>query len=62
MIKWLGILPFVAMILAAPLVNRVEPRIFHLPFFLFWITLWIPLSSLILWIVYRFDTNHTGRG
>lgn len=55
MIRWLGLIPFVAMILAAPFVNTIEPRIFHMPFFMAWLVVWIPLSSGVLWIIYHFD-------
>jgi polyferredoxin len=52
MVRWLGIIPFIAMVLAAPLVNRVEPRIFGMPFFLGWLVIWTVLSSVLLFIVY----------
>ena len=62
MVRWLGIIPFVAMVLAAPLVNRVEPRIFGMPFFLGWLVIWTVLSSVLLFIVYVVERRQRRRG
>jgi hypothetical protein len=44
-----------------PLANRVEPYVFGLPFLLFWIVLWVVITSLVMGIVYSLDraTLHT---
>ncbi|MDQ2864772.1 MAG: DUF3311 domain-containing protein [Candidatus Eremiobacteraeota bacterium] len=34
-------IPIVALSLAVPFVNRIEPRILGLPFVLAWITFWV---------------------
>ncbi len=44
--------------LAIPLVNRVEPRIFGLPFLLAWIVFWVFMIPLLLFSIYRLE----GRG
>jgi len=36
----LAAIPFAAVTIAVPLVNRVEPRVAGLPFLLFWIVAW----------------------
>lgn len=57
-IKLLLILPFIGMIGCLPFVNHIEPYVLGLPFLLFWIVLWMILSSVILAIVYRFDPDN----
>jgi hypothetical protein len=51
----LAILPFVAILGGATFVNKVEPFILGLPFFLFWIIIWSILSSIIMFVIYRLD-------
>ena len=41
----LGLIPFIAMCFSVPLWDRISPRILGLPFNLFWLSLWIVLSS-----------------
>ncbi|MBN2431755.1 MAG: DUF3311 domain-containing protein [Acidobacteria bacterium] len=48
----LGAIPFITLVLALPLVNRVEPLILGLPFLLFWILAWVILTPVILWLAY----------
>jgi hypothetical protein len=45
--------PFVAICFSVPLWDRVYPLVFGLPFNLFWLVAWIPLTSLCMWGVYR---------
>jgi hypothetical protein len=40
---------------AIPLVNRVEPRIFGFPFLLVWIFLWVAVTPLLLYAVFRLE-------
>lgn len=54
-IRWLGLLPFVMLVLAIPFVNRVEPVIWGLPFLLFWIVVWVALTAVVLLIIYRLE-------
>jgi len=49
----LAFVPFVAVCLAVPLWDRIDPLIFGLPFNLAWLIAWIPLTSLCLGGVYR---------
>jgi hypothetical protein len=48
-----GSIPFLGMCFSVPLWDRVEPMIAGLPFNLFWLLLWIPITSGCLWIAYR---------
>ncbi|MBB5147991.1 MULTISPECIES: DUF3311 domain-containing protein [Ureibacillus] len=57
-IKLLLIIPFIGMIVCLPMVNRIEPYVFGLPFLLFWIVFWMILSSVIMAIIYRFDPDN----
>ncbi len=41
----IGLIPFVAMCFSVPLWDRISPRVLGLPFNLFWLSLWIVLSS-----------------
>jgi len=44
------------MCFSVPLWDRVEPMVFGIPFNLFWLIAWIPLSSACLWGAYRLET------
>jgi hypothetical protein len=44
----LAALPFITLVFALPLVNRIEPVILGLPFILFWILSWVILTPVIL--------------
>lgn len=48
----LALIPFCAMCFSVPLWDRTDPFILGLPFNLFWLILWIPLTSLCLWCIY----------
>lgn len=48
---WLLLIPCLAM-LAVPLYNRLEPRLFGFPFFYWYQFLWVVLSSAITGLVY----------
>lgn len=61
-IKLLLFIPFIGMGLCLPLANRIEPYVLGLPFMLFWISLWMVLSSLILLIVYKLDPDNQEGG
>jgi hypothetical protein len=45
-------IPFITLVLALPLVNRLEPVILGLPFLLFWILTWVVLTPPILFTAY----------
>ncbi|MGB8909178.1 MAG: DUF3311 domain-containing protein [Candidatus Cybelea sp.] len=51
----LAAIPLAALSIAIPLVNRVEPRIFGVPFLLSWIVAWVLLTPGFLWTVGRLE-------
>jgi hypothetical protein len=48
-------IPLVALTFAVPFVNRIEPRIFGLPFLLVWIAFWSLVTPCFLWGVGRIE-------
>ena len=61
-IHLLAALPFVVILGGILFANRVEPYVLGLPFILFWIVMWVVLTSVIMGIVYVLDpTNRRGR-
>lgn len=51
----LAAIPFAALTVAIPLVNRIEPRIFGMPFLLGWILAWILAAPGFLWLAGRLE-------
>jgi hypothetical protein len=54
----LAAIPFLTLVFALPLVNRLRPIILGLPFLLFWILAWVALTPLILYLAYRLEKKH----
>ena len=48
---WLLAIPF--LVLWVPLYNRIEPTLFGFPFFYWYQLAWVPVSSFLIWLVYR---------
>lgn len=57
-------IPFITLVFALPIVNRLEPVILGLPFLLFWILLWVVLTPPILFLAYLCEKkfNQTDEG
>lgn len=55
----IGLVPFVAMCFSVPLWDRIYPRILGLPFNLFWLSLWIVLSSACMELARRLERKNT---
>jgi hypothetical protein len=55
---FLVLIPFIGMLGGAVLFNRVTPYVLGLPFLLFWILLWIVLSSLTMALIFNLDSRH----
>jgi hypothetical protein len=51
----LAAIPVAALTVAVPLVNRVEPRIFGVPFLLAWLALWVLATPAFLWTIGRME-------
>ncbi len=57
----LGVLPFIGMLVLIPWVNRTEPFVLGLPFLLFWIVIWVVLTTVCMTIIYWIDpVNRSG--
>ncbi len=53
--QWLAALPPLLMLGGVPFANRVEPYVLGLPFLLFWILLWVVLTSAVMGLIYALD-------
>ncbi len=58
MIRLLLLLPFVGLMIV-PFYNIKDPSLFGFPFFYWYQLAWVPLTSLLTFIVYR-STRHDG--
>jgi len=52
---WLAVIPPVALLAGIPFANRVEPYVLGLPFLLFWIVLWVVLTSVTMGVILLLD-------
>lgn len=50
--KFLLALPFIGL-LWVPFYNQEAPALFGFPFFYWYQFLWVPLTSLLIWIVFK---------
>ena len=51
----LAALPFLGVLVGIFFANHVEPYVLGLPFALFWVTLWVLLTAVIMALVYHLD-------
>lgn len=54
----LTFIPFIGILGFLPFVNRVEPFVIGMPFNMFWMALWVVLTSVILGIMYKLDPRN----
>jgi Protein of unknown function (DUF3311) len=54
----LAALPFLGLLGGIPFANRVTPFVLGLPFILFWIVLWVVITSVIMWVIYSVDPRN----
>jgi hypothetical protein len=55
MVRYLAVLPFLAMLIGPFFVNWVTPTILGLPFLLAWLVAWILLTAAIMAVIFRLD-------
>ena len=55
LIYLLGALPFLGILGGIIFANRVEPFVLGMPFILFWIVMWVVLTSVVMAIIYNLD-------
>ncbi|MCP3773596.1 DUF3311 domain-containing protein [Paenibacillus sp. MZ04-78.2] len=51
----LGLIPFIGMLGGLPFANKATPLVLGMPFLLFWIVLWVILTSAVMAIVNFID-------
>lgn len=51
----LAIIPFIGLLGGVPFVNKVTPYVFGMPFVLFYIVLWVVITSGIMAVVFKLD-------
>ncbi|MCM2534099.1 DUF3311 domain-containing protein [Neobacillus pocheonensis] len=53
----LVLIPFLAQLVALPLVNKIHPFIFGFPLFHFWLLIWMLLTPVFTWAVYKIQKS-----
>lgn len=61
-IRWLAVVPFLALLVGPFFVNRASPLILGLPVLLAWIVAWILITSLIMLVIYAVDPANREEG
>ncbi|MEH7085519.1 DUF3311 domain-containing protein [Neobacillus drentensis] len=51
----LAIIPFIGLLGGVPFANKVTPYVFGMPFVLFYIVLWVVITSGIMALVFKMD-------
>lgn len=51
----LALIPFIGLLGGIPFANKVTPYVFGMPFILFYIVMWVVLTSGIMAMVYKLD-------
>jgi Protein of unknown function (DUF3311) len=54
-IYWLAVIPYIGILLGPMVHNEMYPLILGMPFPLGWITIWVPITAILMWIVYTLD-------
>lgn len=53
----LVLIPFLAQLVALPLVNKIHPMILGFPLFHFWLLIWMILTPVFTWVVYKIQKS-----
>ncbi|WML55787.1 DUF3311 domain-containing protein [Neobacillus sp. PS3-12] len=53
----LVLIPFLAQLVALPLVNKINPFILGFPLFHFWLLIWMILTPIFTWAVYKIQKS-----
>lgn len=59
--RYLLALPFIGL-LSVPFYNQETPVLFGFPFYYWYQLMWVPLTSLIIWIVHRHESASKATG
>ena len=57
----LAAIPFVGILVGMFFANSVEPYVLGLPFAMFWVVMWVLVSSVLMAVVYRLDSRDRAR-
>lgn len=57
--RMLLLLPFLGL-LAIPIFNSEAPEIAGFPFFYWYLFAWVPVTSVLIWLVHRSEANENG--
>lgn len=57
----IALIPFCAMCFSVSAWDRVYPMVLGLPFNFFWLLLWIVLTSVCMWVIYRIESPRTAK-
>lgn len=61
--RLLSLLPFAGLLAGIGFANRVEPRVFGMPFLLAWVVAWLFITVGVMALIYRLDpSNRTQDG
>ena len=55
MVRWLAVLPCLAVLVGPFFLNRVTPFVFGMPFLLAWLVAWIVVTPAIMAVIFRLD-------
>lgn len=58
--KWLYLLSLIPCVFSLVVINRVEPYVMGMPFILFWMVLWLVLTSGFMFLVFKLDPANRG--
>jgi hypothetical protein len=61
-LRLLSLVPFAGLLVGVAFANRVEPRVFGLPFLLAWVVAWVFVSVGVMAVVYRLDPGNQPDG
>jgi hypothetical protein len=61
-VRWLAVLPCLAVLVGPFFLNYVTPFIFGLPLLLAWFVAWILLTPAIMAVIFRFDPANAEDG
>ncbi|MFJ7640204.1 DUF3311 domain-containing protein [Peribacillus sp. NPDC097264] len=54
----LTLVPFIGILGFLPFVNKVEPYVLGMPFYMFWMAMWVVLTSVTLAVMYKLDPRN----
>ena len=52
------LIPFIGILGFLPFVNRIEPYVLGMPFYMFWMAMWVVLTSAVLAVMYKLDPRN----